>query len=133
MLVIHRSRRFLAATRRTPLVPGKVVHNEDQLMLVIAVKRFNIDARRGHPSRDFSELTRFRLVQPLDEHVPLGQTADTRSLERTASGGAILEKKMRYALTSDHPRSSAGDAHASPAQSIPHISQGAGAVLEDNG
>src|SRR5258708_24218415 len=46
--------------------PGYVVHDKNQLVIVIAVEYLDVDTRLGHPSRDLAELTRFSLVQSLD-------------------------------------------------------------------
>ena len=67
-------------------------------MIVIAVKDFNIDARLGHPACDFAELTWFRLVQPLDEHVSLFQNTDACRFERAAGSAPVFEEKVRYTL-----------------------------------
>ena len=45
-------------------------------MIVIAVENFNVDACLRHPACDFAELTWFRLVQPLNQHVALGKDPD---------------------------------------------------------
>ena len=42
-----------------------IVDNQDQAMIVIAVKRFNIDTRQRHASRNFSQLPGLILIEPL--------------------------------------------------------------------
>ncbi len=42
--------------------PGYVVHHKNQLVIVVAVEYLDVDACLGHPSRDFSQSTRFTVV-----------------------------------------------------------------------
>src|SRR3981189_3404689 len=47
----------------------EVIYDEDQLVIVIAVKDFDVDACLGHPARDLAELTWLSLVQSQDDDV----------------------------------------------------------------
>jgi len=102
-------------------------------MIVVAVENFNVDTRLGHPARDFAKLPRLRLVQPLDEHVPLGENPNARCFERAARGTSIFEEKVRYALTVNHECASALDTDSGAAQDIAHLGERTRPVLQRDG
>ena len=99
-------------------------------MIVVAVGNLDVDACLGHPARDFSQLTGLPLIQTLDEHVAHCQYPDASRFERPASSLAIFKEKMRCSLTIDNPRAAALNAHSGAAEGIPHVGEGAGAVIE---
>src|SRR5690242_7558234 len=49
-----------------------VVDHEDQLVIVVAVEYFDVDARLGHASRELAELSGLTLVQSLHDHIAGG-------------------------------------------------------------
>ena len=50
-----------------------VVHDQDQLVVVIAVLDFDVDSGIGHTARDCAELARHFLLQSQDDHITLGK------------------------------------------------------------
>jgi hypothetical protein len=70
----QRQRTRVSALQRVLAGPGfrdcsagcDVVDDQDQLVIVVAVEDFDVDAGLGHAAGDLAELTRFGLVQSLD-------------------------------------------------------------------
>ena len=58
----------------------EIIDHQDQLMIVIAVKRLDVNAGFGHHSSNLSELARFLLVQALNEYLSICDHAYTCSL-----------------------------------------------------
>ena len=110
---------------------GDVVYDEDELVIVVAVKDLDVDARLGHPSRDLAELTWFSLVQSQDDDVAYFQNVNARRFERFASGLSILEEKVS-ALTVDYEGATTFDAHPGAAQRLAHLGQRAGSISQRN-
>lgn len=52
-----RKRLFARPCLRNRLSLGYVVHDQDQLVIVVAVERLDVDPSLGHRSRDLAELT----------------------------------------------------------------------------
>lgn len=72
----------------------QVVHDEDQVVVVVAVEDFDVDAGLGHPARELAELTGLGLVQPLHQGLPFGEHADAGRFERPARGGSVREQEV---------------------------------------
>src|SRR5258708_35182126 len=84
-----------AGPRFGNLAPANdVVHHENQLVVVVAVENFDVDAGLGHASREKAELTRDGLLQSLHDHVPFRDDADASRFQRLASRGSVLEEEM---------------------------------------
>ena len=98
-----------------------VVYDEDQLVIVVAVKYLDVDACLGHPARDLAELAGFSLVQSQDEDVAYFQNVDACRFERFASGHPIFEEKVSDALTVDYEGATTFDAHSGAAQRLAHL------------
>ena len=111
---------------------GDVIDHENQLVIVVAIQDFDVDARRGHTAGDFAELAGLRLVQTLDQHIAHRQHANSCGFESFTGVRAIFEQKMRNPLTIDHESAATLDADASVAQSFTHLRQRAWTVLKDN-
>src|SRR4029077_19093464 len=103
LCVMNRRPVFARPLLRNRPSPDDVIHNEDQLVVVIAVEYLDVNPSLGHPPRDLAELPWFSLVQSLDEYVPLCQDLDTCRLQRVASGNPILEEEVCHALAANHP------------------------------
>ncbi len=99
-------------------------------MGVVAVERFDVDARLGHLPGELAELARFVLLQSLDEHVPLLQDSDAGPFQRLASGASILEEEVRDPAALDDPGATALDAHAGTPEGFAHLGQRSGSILE---
>ena len=76
------SRSSLAGPGLRNLSPASdVVHNKNQLMVVVAVENFDIDAGFGHPAREQAELAGDILLEALDEDFPFLDEADARGFK----------------------------------------------------
>src|SRR6185437_11577602 len=100
--------------------------DEDQLIVVIAVHHFDVDAGIRHSPRDLPELSRHVLPESLHQYFALGDHLDSGFLERFSRRGSVGEKKMGDRLAITQPCSAALDAYARLAERIPHFSQSAG-------
>jgi len=89
-IVVSRSR----STRFTFLSPCfrhcprflDLIDNQNEPMLVVAIKNLYVHPRLGHAARQFAQLPRFVLTQPLDHHIALFQNSDSRALSLTRAG-----------------------------------------------
>jgi hypothetical protein len=97
-----------------------IVYDQDQLVIVIAVKHFDVDAGLSHLERELAELTGLGLVQALGEYVTLVQHFDASRFQRASSMSSIFEEEMRACLAIDNPYSTAFDADAIAAESVAH-------------
>src|SRR4051812_10447928 len=102
-----------------------VVHDEDQLMLVIAVLDFDVHAGRGHPAGELPELAGLRLTELLDKTVSYSAPSNPRPFERVTRGVAVLEQEVGVPA-SEH--ASSLDAHAGPSEGFAHLRERAGPV-----
>jgi len=107
-----------------------VVNDKDELVIVVAVERLDVNARLGHPARDLAELTRFRLVQSLDKDIAFFQDVDACRFERSASGSPIFEEEVANTLAVDNESASTLDAHPAAAKGVAHLGECAGPVLQ---
>jgi len=103
------------------------------LVLVVAVKNLNIDARVGHAAGEFAKLPRFVLPQPLDEDFALVKYPDTCRFQGATGDCSIVKQKMRHTLAIDNKGAAALDAHASASQGVAHVGEGSGTVLQCDG
>ena len=116
------------------LAPAReVVHHKDQLMVMVAVQDFDVDASLGHSAREQPELTGHVLLQPLNEHFLFGEDLDASRFQRPAGGSSVRKEEMSHALAAHDPSPSAFDADSSAAQSLSHIGESAGAVFQGDG
>jgi hypothetical protein len=105
------SRSILEAPRRGHLAPAReIVHDNNQLMVVVAVQHFDVDAGIGHPTREQTELTRHVLLQSLNDDFPFREDLDVGGFKRLSGGSSVSEEEMSGALATDDPSSSAFDA-----------------------
>jgi hypothetical protein len=98
-----------------------VIYDQDQLIAVIAIKHFDVDASLGHPAGEFTELTRFGLVEPLDENFALVQYLDASCFQRASGRSAIVEEEVCGSLTFDDPGAAAFDAYSGAAENVSHV------------
>lgn len=110
----------------------EVVHDKNQLIVMVAVQDFDVDASLGHPAREQTELTGHVLLQSLSEHLSFREDLDARRFQRLAGGGSVREEKMGDALTAHDPSPSAFDAHSRAAQSLSHVGESARPVFQGN-
>jgi hypothetical protein len=108
----------------------KIIHNQNQLMVVIAVQDFDVHAGLGHSAREQAELAGDILLQPLNDDVPFCEDADAGRFEGTSGGRAINEEKVGDASAVNHPRSAALDTETGAAQGLAHLGESAGAILQ---
>jgi len=121
----------LAGPRVGNLAPaGEIVHDQDQLMVVVAVQNLDVDARLGHPARQQAELTGQVLLQSLNQHFPLGENLNAGRFQRPAGARSVGKEKMGHALPGHDPGPSTFDAHARAAQSLAHLGEGARSVRQ---
>ncbi|MDP1861950.1 MAG: hypothetical protein Q8K82_25040 [Gemmatimonadaceae bacterium] len=119
--------------RRGNFAPARdVVHDKDQLMIMVTVQDFDVDARFGHSAREQTELTGHVLLQSLNEHFPFREDLDASRFQRLASGRSVREEEMGYALAVRDPGPSAFDAHPGAAQSLSHVGKSAGSVFQSD-
>ena len=81
-------------------------------MIVVAVEDFDVDAGVGHAAGELAELSRFGLIEALDEDVVHRENFDARRFERIAGGVAIFKEEVRDTAYIDDPCAAAFDAHA---------------------
>ncbi len=112
--------------------PRLVVHHEDQVVIVIAVYDFDIDAGIGHAAREGPELPRLRLSQAQRNDVTLLGNANARGSQRSGSIGAVVEKKMRDAASVNAKDTPTLDAHAGSPERVAHLGERARPVVEDD-
>ena len=102
-------------------------------MVMVAVHRLDVHARVGHAARNLAELTGLRLVQPLHQHVALGEDADPGCLERAARGGSVGKEEVAHTCALAYEDAATFDAHARAPERLTHVGQGAGPVIEHDG
>lgn len=102
-------------------------------MIVVAVEDFDVDAGAGHAAGELAELSRFGLIEALDQDVVHGEDLDACRFERIARCVAIFKEKVSDSAAIDHPRSAAFDAHAGAAEGVAHIGECAGTIVEEDG
>ncbi len=108
----------------------RVVDDEDQLVIVVAIEDLDVDAGVRHPAADLAELTWLGLVEPLDDNVSLRQNRDSGILERAPGGGSVLEEEVGHATALDDERAAALDADTGAAERVAHIGERARAIVE---
>src|SRR5262249_44840828 len=75
-------RRSLARPRLGNLAPARhVIHDQDQVVIVVAVEHFDVDAGLGHSPCQQAELTGDSLLEALDDNVPFLGDADAGSFQ----------------------------------------------------
>ena len=109
---------------------GDVVHDEDKLVVMVAIDHFDIDSRLCHTTRDLAKLTRFILVQSLHENLSLTKDTDPRRFECPAGSDSVDKEEVSDTVAVDDEGSPSLHAHACAAQRLAHLSQRAGAVLK---
>ncbi len=108
----------------------EIVDDQDQLVIVIAIKHLDIDAGLCHAPREQAELTRYILLQLLDEHFPLFENLNTNSFECLARSSSVREEEMCYATSIHDPRASTLNAHTRTPQGLSHLGESAGTVFK---
>ena len=83
---------------------GKIVHDQDESMVVVAIQDFDVDSSVGHQPGERTELTWDSLLQTQDEHISFLNDANTLRFESAACRRAVLEQKMGDAGDSRHPQ-----------------------------
>src|SRR5262245_18827608 len=92
-------------------------------MLVVAVEHLDVDARIRHAARQLAELSRHRLLEPLDDDVTHREHLDAGRLQRGSRGFTILEEKVRGAAHADDPGAATLDADAGIAERLAHVGE----------
>src|SRR5256885_8956395 len=90
--------------------PGKIIDDQNQLIVVVTVEHLDVHARVRHAPREHAELTRDSLYQAQCDHFLRGEHTNADRLERFAGGVAIFEEEMRNAGVANSPGSPAFDA-----------------------
>jgi hypothetical protein len=75
-------------------------------------------------------LSRFSLVQSLNEYFMFCYDSDACFFKRSASCVTVTEKKVSYAKAIDYEGASTFDTYARASQGVAHFSQGAGAIFK---
>ena len=83
---------------------GKIVHDQDESMVVVAIQDFDVDSSVGHQPGERTELTWDSLLQAQAEHISFLNDANTLRFESAACRRAVLEQKMGDAGDSSHQR-----------------------------
>jgi hypothetical protein len=110
----------------------EVVDDKDQLMVMVAVQDFDVDAALGHSPCEQAELTWNGLLQSLDEYLPFGDDADASRFKCLSRSGPVLEEEMGDAHAINDPGPPTLDAHAGAAQCFTHFGESAGSVIQCN-
>jgi hypothetical protein len=107
-----------------------VINHQNELVIMIAVQNFNVDAGASHPAGYFPELTRFGLVQSLDQYFMFCNHSNAGFFKRSSGSRAILEKKVSDSLAIDDEGTSTFDAYARTSQGVTHFGQSARSILK---
>jgi hypothetical protein len=107
-----------------------IADDQDELVIMIAVKHFDIDAGLRHQACQLPKLTRHGLLQTLDNDLATLDDADPGALKGPAGCLAILEKKMRSTFASDDPGTASLHTDAGVAERPSHGGQCAGLVIQ---
>src|SRR5690348_8879719 len=75
----------------------EIVDDQDQLVIVIAVEDFDVDAGIGHAAGELAQLSRLGLIEALNQDVVDGEDLDACGFEGVAGGIAVREQKVRDA------------------------------------
>jgi hypothetical protein len=110
-----------------------VIHDQNQLVVMIAVQHFDVNPGIGHSPCEYAELAWARLIESLDKHITHSGHPDASLFERRAGGSAIRKEKMGDAFAVDHPRAATFNAHSLPAQRSAHFSKRTRPVFKRNG
>jgi len=111
----------------------RIINDEDQVAIMVAVLHLDIHAGIGHAPRGFAELARLVLTETLHEDFVFGEDSDSGGFERGARGGCVFEEKVRDGGSVRDEDAAAFDADAGAAEGLAHFGEGAGAVLEGDG
>jgi DNA mismatch repair protein MutS2 len=109
-----------------------IVDHQNQLIIVVAVKYFDVDSGLGHSACELTDLARFVLIQPLDEYIAYFHHTDACRLQRFARRSAVMKEEMCDAFAVRDESSSAFNAHSGAAQGGAHVCERARTVLEGN-
>src|SRR6266850_2232659 len=110
----------------------EIIDDQDQLIVVIAVKDFDVDAGFGHQSSDLSELAWLSLVQALNQHLSLSENADACGLQRRAGGCSVFEEEVSGAIAVDDKGAAALDAYARASHRFAHFGQRTRSVFQSD-
>jgi hypothetical protein len=108
----------------------ELIHNENELIVVVAVQHFDVHSRVGHSARELSELPRHCLSETLNHDVTDGEHANSRCRERVSRFLTVGEEKMSDAATINDPRPAAFDAHACSSERFSDVGKRTPAVFE---
>ena len=90
----------------------EVIHNENQLMVVIAVQYFDVHAGFGHAAREQSELARDVLLESANDDFSFLDYPDAGCFERGSGSRAVGEKEVSDSCALGNPGPAPFDAHA---------------------
>jgi hypothetical protein len=100
------------------------------LVIVVAIQRFYVDPSFSHAATNLTQLTRFCLVQSLDQHFTFFDHPDACLFKRPSSSCAIFEKEVGYTLPVDDEGPSTLDAYSGASQHVAHLGKRAWFVFK---
>src|SRR5262245_21297760 len=102
-------------------------------MVVVAVQDLDIDAGLRHAPGQHAELAGNRLLEPLHDHLALGEHLDAGRLERAPGRGAVCKEKVCPACGPHDPCATALDAHSGATERFAHVRERTRSILELDG
>lgn len=108
----------------------ELVHDEDELMRMVAVQHVDVDAGRGYAAREQTKLTGHVLLQSQHDDFPFREDSYACRLQCLSGGGSVREEEVSDSLATHDPDPTAFNAHPSAAQGLSHVSKRTGSVFQ---
>jgi hypothetical protein len=100
------------------------------LVVVVAVKDFDVDTRFSHAAREKAELPGDILLQSLDENLAFVENANSGCFQCLAGGEPIFKEEVSDAYAANDPGPPSLDTHSGAAQGLTHLGKSARTIFE---
>jgi len=111
----------------------KLVHDKDELVVMVTVERFDVDSCIGHSTCQLAQLSRYLLLEALDYDIPDFKYLESGSLKCRTRCFAVLKQEVCGSIFANYPGASTFDADSGPAEAFPHFCQCAWFVFQSDG